>query len=319
MSNSNIVNENGNVANNATSVNNSNEIILDNVSKIITLSMLKEKGIKIARLAGNRTLNDKIVNAKKKSLRETGLLVPAVIVTAGEAIAEGLEIVDFETGEQVTEKNAKEYVVLVDANHRYMAHLKLIKEDKNYDKEFYFMSPLQHMSVTKMLSEINIATNPWKTADYGKGAAMVLNEKLPLLDAINSLTEEGYSPEAACKWMTFANKVTKTVMVKAMNGDISDELRKTNRMEYGLKLLDAAKKSFSKDFLKSRTLPDWIISKFDEWEDSRSEFVDAMSSFLSSLDRETADDITNSKGKRGHDTKETIINRKLNVLWEKRN
>ena len=43
-----------------------------------------------------------------------------------------------------------------------------------------------------------------------------------------------------------------------------------------------------------------------------------MSNFLISLGRETADDITNSKGKRGGDTKETIINRKLNALWEKR-
>lgn len=318
MTNNNIVNENGNVANNATSGNNVNDIIMKNVSTIITLAMLQEKEIKIGRLAGNRTLNEKIVNAKKKSLKETGLLVPAVIVSAAKAIEEGLEVVDFETGEQVTEETAKDYVVLVDANHRYKAHLKLQKEEENYNNEFYFMFPLQDISVTKMLSEINIATNPWKTADYGKGAAMVLKEKLPLLDAINSLTGEGYSPEAACKWLRGDNKITKTIMVRAMNGDIADELKKTNKIEQGLKLLDAAKKSFGKDFLKSRTLPDWIISKANDWEESRAEFVDAMSRFLSSLDRETADDITNSKGKRGGDAKETIINRKLNALWEKR-
>ncbi len=317
MNNNYSSNVNGNVANNATSSNNVNDMIMKNVSTIITLAMLQEKGIKIARLAGNRTLNDKIVNAKKKSLKETGLLVPAVIVSADKAIEEGLEVVNFETGEQVTEETAKDYVVLVDANHRYKAHLKLLKEE-NYNKEFYFMFPLQDISVTKMLSEINIATNPWKTADFGKGAAMVLKEKLPLLDAINSLTGEGYSPEAACKWLRGDNKITKTIMVRAMNGDIADELKKTNKIEQGLKLLDAAKKSFGKDFLKSRTLPDWIISKANDWEESRAEFVDAMSRFLSSLDRETVDDISNSKGKRGGDTKETIINRKLNALWEKR-
>ena len=89
------INENKNVANDATSVNKSNDERMKNVSSIISLSMLKENGIKIARLAGNRTLDDKIVKAKKKSLKETGLLVPAVIVEAHKAIKENLEIVDF--------------------------------------------------------------------------------------------------------------------------------------------------------------------------------------------------------------------------------
>ena len=122
--------ENSNVANNATSVNNSDDILLNHLGAIVTLAMLQEKGIRIARLAGNRTLDDKIVKAKKKSLKKTGLLVPAIIVEAEKAIAEGLEVVDFETGEQVTEEIAKHYVVLVDANHRYKAHLDLLVEDK---------------------------------------------------------------------------------------------------------------------------------------------------------------------------------------------
>ena len=95
-------------------------------------------------------------------------------------------------------------------------------------------------------------------------------------------------------------------------------LKDDKNIERGKKLLESARKSFNEDFLKKRTIPDWIISKANDWEESRAEFVDAMSRFLSSLDRETADDITNSKGKRGGDAKETIINRKLNALWEKR-
>lgn len=89
-----IYNENTNVANKATSINNSNEVLMKNLGTIITLAMLQEKGIKIGRLAGNRTLDEKIVKAKKKSLKETGLLVPAMIVGADKAIDEGLEVVD---------------------------------------------------------------------------------------------------------------------------------------------------------------------------------------------------------------------------------
>ena len=204
-----IYNENTNVANKTTSINNSNEVIMKNSCTIINLAKLQEEGIKIARLAGNRTLDDKIVKAKKKSLKETGLLIPAIIVEAEKAIDEGLEVVDFETGERVSKDNARYYVVLVDANHRYKAHLQLIKNDEDYHGAFSFMFPLQEISVAKMLSEINIATNPWKTADYGKGAAMMLAEDLPLLSAINNLTEKGYSIESASMWLTFDKKSKK--------------------------------------------------------------------------------------------------------------
>ena len=79
---------------------------LKEAMQIITLAVLQSKGIKIARLAGNRNLDPKIVKAKKKSLKETGLLVPAIIVEASLALEESLEVVDFETGEAVTEETA---------------------------------------------------------------------------------------------------------------------------------------------------------------------------------------------------------------------
>ncbi len=305
------------VANNATSVNNSNDVLQNYIGRIITLAMLQEKGFKIARLAGNRTFDEKIVKAKKKSLKATGLLVPAIIVEADKAIEEGLEVVDFETGEQVTEEDARYYVVLVDANHRYKAHLQLLNEDRNYDGEFSFMFPLKDISIAKMLSEINIATNPWKAADYGKGAAMILTDELPLLNALNKLTGNGYSIESAAMWLTSKKKITKSILVNAMNGIISDYLKDDKYIERGLKLLEAARKSFSEDFLKKRTMPDWIISKSNEYEDSKNAFIKKMSNFLSQIDRETADKIEKSKGERGGDSKETIVNRKLNELWEK--
>lgn len=312
-----IYNENTNVANKTTSINNSNEVIMKNSCTIINLAKLQEEGIKIARLAGNRTLDDKIVKAKKKSLKETGLLIPAIIVEAEKAIDEGLEVVDFETGERVSKDNARYYVVLVDANHRYKAHLQLIKNDEDYHGAFSFMFPLQEISVAKMLSEINIATNPWKTADYGKGAAMMLTEDLPLLSAINNLTEKGYSIESASMWLTFDKKITKAVLVNAMSGTIAESLKNDKDIDKGQKLLQAAKKSFSEDFLKKRTMPDWIISKLKDDEDGRTAFIKKMCNFLSQIGRETADEIEKSKGVRGGDTKETIVNRLLNKLWEK--
>lgn len=186
---------------------------------IIALSYLLQQGKKVARLAGNRDLDLKVVKAKKSSLKENGLLIPAVIVDANDAIDQGLEIVDFETGEAVPKDNASDYVVLVDANHRYQAHLELKKEDKEYTGEFYFIYPLNsEVIIAKMLAVINIATNGWKGKDFGKGAKMMCKDQLPLLDAINELTAKGYSLDAACKWLTFKCEVNKSVLADAMNG-----------------------------------------------------------------------------------------------------
>ena len=38
--------------------------------EVLELSELNEKGVKVARLAGNRDLNEKAVKAKMKSMRE---------------------------------------------------------------------------------------------------------------------------------------------------------------------------------------------------------------------------------------------------------
>lgn len=92
--------------------------------------MLVEKGVKIARLKGNRNINDKVIKAKMTSMKQNGMLIPSVIVDAEKAIEAGMEIVDFETGEDIDATKGEQYAVLVDANHRYQAHLNLLKKMK---------------------------------------------------------------------------------------------------------------------------------------------------------------------------------------------
>lgn len=281
----------------------------------MTEKELFAEGKKVAKLAGNRDFKDKIIKQKQQSLKETGLLIPAVIVPASKAIEEELDIVDFQTGEAVSPENAGQYVVLVDANHRYKAHLENKKEGQEYNKDFYFMYPLNEgLSVTKMLSEINIATNPWSAADYGKGAALVNKDKdIPMLIAINELTAKGYSLSTASKWLTFTSKINKEVMAKAMNGDVPDILKNDKRMKKGQELLEAARTAFSDKFLSSRTLIDWIISKYDEVDDENLPALKTkLVKMFTEMTRQEADEIEATKGTKGGDTKETIVNRKLN-------
>lgn len=286
--------------------------------------MLLEQGKKVARLASNRNFDEKAVEAKMASMKENGMLVPGIIVDAKKALEAGLELVDFETGTAISESDAENYVVLVDANHRYKAHMKLLKaneglkEEDRYKNEFYLIYALNdNLAISKMLAEINTCTNPWKGNDYVKGAQLECKEKLPLLDFIAELTSQGYPLPTASKWCTFKSDITKQVMADAMAGKISDKLRKTNGLERGRKLLDAAAFSLSVQVLKSRNLIDWVVFEYEEAEDEKkSTVINNLVTFFKKLDRAKAEQIENAKGQRGGDTKETVVNRLLNNFYE---
>lgn len=287
------------------------------MKKILNLTELTSSGKKVARLSGNRDLDEKIISSKKESLKKYGLLVPAIIVDARKAFEENLEMIDFESNEIVNEEQLEHYVIILDANHRFKAHLELLKEG-DYNKEFYFVDTLNtDVEIPIILAEINVCTNPWKGKDYGKGAEMMVNQKLELLEEINTLTSEGYSLDAASKWLTFRNQISKKVLTDAMNGKIAECLTKTSGIKRGLELIKAAKTSLSSDLLKTRTLIDWIINKYDSFSDvNKEKDLENMKLFLSSIKREDAEKIEKSKGKRGECTKEELVYKKINSLYE---
>ncbi len=81
--------------------------------------------------------------------------------------------------------------------------------------------------------------------------------------------------------------------------------------------MEAAKKSFSVKFLKSRNIIDWLIAQYDKAnDDNKTATVNQLAKFLESLGRDKAELIEKTKGQRGGDTKETIINRLLNNFYE---
>lgn len=322
------VQENENVAEQAASVNEQKDFVkMEKVLQVLSLAVLQSKGVKIARLEGNRDLNEKAVKAKMKSMKQYGQLVPAIIVDAATARKQGLKVVDFSTGEEVTEQNEAFYVVLLDANHRYEAHLRLmaandkVKEEADkYTGEFYLVYSLcPAVAIDKALAEINIATTPWKGADFVKGAKMMVDVELPVLDAIAEATSEGMSLDAASKVFLLNGKVNKTVLVKAINGSIDECLLNTSGLERGRRILEAAKSSFGSDFIKTRNWIDWVISIYENTDDAdKGQFTDDMVSFLASIKREDAEPLEKAKGKRGGQSKDTIINEGLNSLWGKR-
>lgn len=293
--------------------------------EIINVSTLLNSGKKIARLAGNRDLNPKIVKKKKESLKQFGLLSPAIIIEGSKAIEEGLKIIDFETGEELSKEDTDQYIVLIEGNHRYKAHRELLEANQKsdgkqeYSKEFSVMYPLNdELPIMKMLAEINICTSKWNTRDIVKGAT-VINENCPrLLREIHKLMEQGYSLNAASLWLRFNNKVDTKVMDAAMQGKYLDPLKNEAGLERGLNILEVAKATFGDKLCKNRTtLSGWVVSIYDNTLDAdKAKFTDNMILFMRSIGPSEVEYLQKVKGKIGEGSKEDLINKKLNELWD---
>lgn len=293
--------------------------------EFISLATLLSEGKKVARLKGNREFDPKNVKMMMESMKKCGLLGIAIIIDGKKAIEDGLEIIDFETGEVVSKEDANLYIVLVDGNHRYKAHLELLKanekleEKQRYNEEFnvkYLSS--NKMSIMRMLAEMNICTQPWKTRDIVGGAEIINKDNCPrLLSEINKLMKNGYSLNAASLWLTFNSKVTKEVMDAAMRETILDPLMNESGIERGKMILKVTKEVLGEKLCKSRALSTWIVSKYDKTPDpEKAEFTNKMILFMKGITQEDTKYIQNAKGKRGIDTKESLINKKLNILWD---
>ena len=289
---------------------------------IYTVAELAEMGKTIARLEANRDFNTKAVNDKKKSLLDKGQLVPAIMVEATDAIKAGLSVVEFDTNEEIKLEEADQYVVLLDGNHRYKAHKKLLESKKGeYQKDFYVMYTLQpEVAIAQSLAEINISTTPWKGADYVKGVLLMLNEEasLPVLEAIGSLTSKGYSLDAASKWILMEQSgVTKSMLVKAVSGKTDESWKSESNAKLGMRFWEAASKAGFKDsFLAKRTFVGCLLNKWDKNNMSKNQFVELMERFFESVDEECVNKIQGAKGTRG-ESKEGVINAELNPYWDK--
>lgn len=270
--------------------------------KIYSLTELTEQGKKIGRLSLNRRLNPSIIKAKMKSLKENGLLMPAVIVDGKDV--KDLEIVDFETGKKV--ENVDNYVVLLDANHRYEAYLELKKKGEDVG-EFYFIYSLTSISIQKQLSEINVATNPWKGVDYINGVLMNGNDS-KLMKEMGKLAKDGYSLSAASKWLTFS-EVKKEKLVAIMNGKIDGIAANDADIDNRMRLLETTKAKLGDKLTKGKAVIDWIISKYNDISDTyKPSFIDNMIGKINLLTDDDCKEIQSFKGERGIKSKQDKIN-----------
>ena len=288
--------------------------------KVYEITELTNNGYKIARLANNRNLNEKAVNAKKKSLQNKAQLQAAVVDYADRAVKQGLDVVDFLSEEKIADNEIAQTLVLLEGNHRYKAYLEL-KKDKTFNGSFYVTLPLtEELTIAEMIAEMNICTCTWKGTDYIKGA--IMSHPSNVTDVLRYMAEletKGYSLPAISMYVTGTENVKKSVLKKFMNGETADVLKDTEnskeKIERCKKILDAAK--YFSVLLPSRSFADWIKSKLELKKNLTGEQVEEiLIGFFKSVSKNDADKICKIKGTKGQSTKEDLINGELNKLYD---
>ena len=91
------------------------------------------EGKKVAFIAGgiNRDINKANVKAKMKSIKECGQLSELEVVDGEDVVNEGLSLKDPMSGLPIEDEKAKDYLAIIDGQHRYMAIMALRKENRN--------------------------------------------------------------------------------------------------------------------------------------------------------------------------------------------
>ena len=239
---------NENVANDAASVNNSNETSM----KISTVEALQAECKQIVFLAFNRDVTNKTPHVKRlaKSIKEEGLHTPLHLVPATTAISEGIEVLD-DKGSTITDGTDK--YVLVDGNNKYRA-IQVLRASKEPGKA---VAPIKCIidedakEIQKMVMSMNNVVKAWSNADSIKAASKTKPNEV--VNYIAEKVKEGFSFSTISLALTGQNnKIKKDVIMKYIAG--TGELPKCNVEKAKKKLAAMKEAGFSDKFIKSRYL-----------------------------------------------------------------
>jgi hypothetical protein len=144
----------------------------------------------------------------------------------------------------------------------------------------------------------------------------MIDENVPVLEAIGNLTSKGYSLDAAAKWITMGGSVSKSMLVKATAGNIDKTLKSEEVAKLGLRFWEAVHRlGFEDAFLGKRTFVGCLLSKWDDNTQSKQQFVEIVERFCASVGKGFVDKLENAKGSRG-ESKEGVLLAELNPYWE---
>lgn len=283
--------------------------------QIYSLSDLMNYGYKFGKLSGNRAIKANAIKAKIKSIKQNGIISPSLVVSAQECLNQGLMIIDDE-GNIINKEypDIENLLIIVDGGHREDAIKKINNGrqpgEEGFEENYYYLPLSDKASVSALLREANVVTIPWAGSDYL--TSLIINNpeasQNEMLKWVHAMIQES-GDTAAWQWARLNKKVpTKTQLIKATNedqqkaNDAYNKIVEDKYFESGKELYNIFRKTFSKEILGCKFMPEWVIETIDNLVDENYPKVDAIQlvkKFASSLVRDNADEL--EKIKKGPD------------------
>lgn len=283
--------------------------------QIYSLSDLMNNGYKFGALSGNRAIKDNALNAKKKSIKQFGIISPSLVVSAQECLNQGLMIID-SNGNIIDEKHPDiaNLLIVVDGGHREKALAEINKGkepgDEGFEEGYYHLPLSDKASVSALLREANVVTIPWAGSDYL--TSLIINNpeasKNEMLKWVHAMIQDS-GDTAAWQWARLTKKVpTKTLLKRATDEnkdkaqDAYNKIVDDKNFENGKGLYDIFRKTFSKEILGCKFMPEWVIEAIDSLVDenyTKANAIKLVKEFAGSLVRDNADKL--EKIKKGSD------------------
>lgn len=315
------VNENSNLP---TSEKTDESIVLtNNKSKVMTekkklvrgqiysLSDLMNNGYKFGKLIGNRAIKANAIKAKIKSITQNGIISPSLVVSAKECLKQGLMIIDND-GKIINEEHPdiENLLIIVDGGHRDDA-IKKINQGKQpgedgFEENYYYLPLSDKATVSALLREANVVTIPWAGSDYLTN--LIINNpeasKNEMLKWVHTMIQTS-GDTAAWQWARLTKKVpTKTLLKRATDKnkdkaeDAYNKIVDDKNFESGKELYELFRKTFSKEILGCKFMPEWVIETIDSLVDenyTKDSAIVLVKEFVGSLVRDDADKLEEIK------------------------
>lgn len=251
--------------------------------KIFQLSDLIQDGKKIAFIDFNREIDEKQVKALQASFKELGECHTPLMMMEGEKVAAmGFKFNDESNGEDVTDQ-AKDYLVIVDGQHRFKAAQGL-EDWQDMTKLPCFITDSK-ADLAQLLASVNNDCKKWSFSDFTGATAAVREDESGVLKFINDCAKDGFSP-AVIGMILFqdsSKKLSKDKIAKVMAGEDlckvmtskQDKVAATYNLELAQLYVDNAKASPLADIkvkgkgavIGSRYLADAVavVAKTEGW------------------------------------------------------
>ncbi|MBD5225837.1 MAG: hypothetical protein HDS68_07770 [Bacteroidales bacterium] len=198
-----------------------------------SLNTLHNDGKEIIFIAVNRETpaNSTNVKGKVESLKQYGVQMPLMLIPAGFAAEEGLELVDNNLTPVTDAQRISNAFVILDGNNRYKAYKEIQKQQKEavakgraYDAGkglddivCFIQTEKPEKGVLNTLIEVNTTAISWKGGDYIRTAAK-LNPEDAAINWANEMSKAKMSLSTISLFLTFDSKLKPQTVADFIKG-----------------------------------------------------------------------------------------------------